>query len=384
MDSNIFYQEQNYNDYINNSKLQFIRLKFENKQRMIAFIDENFEIKLYKNAKYEEISKILKKNSKDLYKDVLGVESEIETAHRYSLYRMLTEVFWETTWWKTFSPFYESVFDKKIKITKKSELREYAAEIIIEFDQTQLTEKWLNYAIKGRHGPVIHYKQITIGPLGLLFSLYNRDKELFGNQEPLLACLVNTNSAGEDIINWSETDIYKLFFDFNEKLKNKIAKIEEVNPVYYNYLSLIGFNITESSNKELLDFVKTFKKMIRQGKIPTKFYETSQLSTLFFKDEEIICFLNELIADKRLVINSEIDLIDKKIKITKHGIIKSPEKWLAKPAFDLARDVSIIKTSELNKVLADILKIGAIKYLEQIYDEDFEIFRSICRKRVPF
>ncbi len=248
MDSNIFYQEQNYNDYMNNSKLQFIRLKFENKQRMIAFIGENFKIKLHKNANYEEISKILKKSSKDLYKDVLGVESEIEAAHRYSFYRMLTEVFWETTWWKTFSPFYESVFDKKIKISKKSELREHAAEIILEFDQTQLTEKWLNYAIEGRHGPVIHYKQITIGPLGLLFSLYNRDKELFGNQEPLLASLINTNSAGEYIINWSKTDIYKLFFDFYENLKNKIIKIEELDPVYRNYLSLIGFNIPEISN----------------------------------------------------------------------------------------------------------------------------------------
>jgi hypothetical protein len=384
MDSNLFYKEENYNDYINNSKLQFIRLKFINKTGIITFIDDNFGIKLSKNVKYEEIGEILRKNSKDLYKDVLGAESEIEIAHRYSLYIILTEIFWETTWWKTFSPFYESVFKKKIKITRKSELRDYAAEIIIGFDQTQLTEKWLNYAINGRHGPVIHYKHITIGPLGLLFSLYNRDKELFGNQEPLLACLVNTNSIGEDIINWSKTDIYILFFNFYKNLKNKLMEIKEKDQIYNNYLNLIGIDIPEISNRDLLDFVKNFKKMIRDGKINSKFYEIVQLSTLFFSDEEIICFLNELIADKKLVINSEIDIRDKKIKITIHGLIMSPEKWLAKPAFDLAKDISIIKTSELNKVLTNILKNGAIKYLEQIYDEDFETFKSVCGKMCLF
>lgn len=150
MDWNIFEGKDNFLRFIDNSILQYVRLRFGSRKGLISFVNANFGTKIPETATYTRISEVLKENSKDLYKDVIRL-SPIEIAHLYSFYKVLTDTFWET-----FSPFYAFLFNEKIRIGKKSELRKYATRIIEKFDQNELTKKWIELtSSSGEYRPVI-------------------------------------------------------------------------------------------------------------------------------------------------------------------------------------------------------------------------------------
>jgi len=386
----LFREREKFHRFLENSTLQYVKLKFGNKENLVSFIQNNFGIRVPKTASYTKIFKILRENSKDFYKDVLGISSPIEIAHLYSFYKLLVDIFWETTWVKTFSPFYTFLFDKEINIRKKSELREYATEIITEFVQQELEEKWCEYTstsppiiFHGRVSPVIHYKHLTIGPLGFLFSLYYREKEIFGNYEPTFAILVDKTSTGKDIVDWERTDIFRVFSFMLKELDKKIDVVKSSYPIYGDYLISIGFEFPYHEwKKKLPNLVKLFKNQVRGEKIPEMFYQLVQFTAMFFKNEEVMSLLNKLIAENVLIINSETEIED--LKITKDGMIKRPRSWFARPAFELAIDIASIESKSregFEEILTDILKNGAIKYLKQMFDNDFETFGLICAKR---
>ena len=200
----------------------------------------------------------------------------------------------------------------------------------------------------------------------------------------MLSILVNTTPTGEDIFYWKETDAFKVFSDILKELNRKINDVTSSYPSYANYLKSIGFEFSYSEWKNQLrdfvkDFVKIFKNQIK-GKPPMMFYQMVQLTAMFFTDEEIIDLLNRLLAEERLIVKSETEIED--LKITEGGIIKRPKSWLARPAFELASDIASIKSkNKFRDLLTDVLKNGTIKYLEQVYDEDFETFKHICIKK---
>ena len=389
-DINLFKEKEEFQKFLDNSTIQYIKLKFQNKKRLISFIENKLDIKIPKTANYTKITDILKEKSKDFYTDILKVHSPLEIAHLYSFYRMLIDIFWETTWIKTFSPFYKFLFNKEPKIKNKSDQRKYAAKIITEFRQQELQKKWIKYSsesfpflFRETTTPVIHYEHFTIGPLGFLFSLHYREKEIFGNYEPILSILVNTAPAGVDIFDWEETDAFKVFLDILKELNEKINEVTSNYILYADYLKSIGFEFSYSEwKKQLLKFVKLFKNQIKEDKIPSMFYHIVQLTAMFFTDEEIIDLLNRLITEEKLIIKSETEIED--LKITKDGIIKRPKSWLARPAFELASDIASIKSENpegFRKLLTNILENGTIKYLEQVFNNDFETFKHVCTKR---
>ncbi len=387
----LFDSKQSFNDFLEKSTLQYIKLKYRNKNNLIFEIQDKFDIKIPKTANYTKISKILRENSKDFYRDVLGLASPLEVAHLYSFYKLLTDIFWETTWVKTFSPFYTFLFNEDIEIRNKSEQRKYAAKIITEFRQLDLQEKWMEYSsaypppiFYGEPtAPVIHYEHLVIGPAGFLFSLYYREKEIFGNYKPALSILVDTTPTGEDIVEWRGTDAFKVFTSILKELDKKISEITSNYPVYADYLASIGFEFSYSEwRKQLHNFVKFFKNQIKEDKIPLMFYHIVQLTAMFFKDEEIVDLLNKLIAEGVLKIKSETEIGD--LKITKDGIIKRPKSWLAKPALELASDIASVKGmnyEEFMELLKYVLKKGAIEYLKEVFNNDFETFKLICSGR---
>ncbi len=387
-DINLFKEKEEFLKFLDNSTIQYIKLKFGNKKRLILFIQDRLGIRIPETANYAKIGKILRERSKNFYSDVLEVDSPLETAHLYSFYRMLTDIFWETTWVKTFSPFYKFLFNEEPEIRSKSDQRMYAAKIITEFGQQKLQEKWIKYSFT--HFPtiffgktitlVIHYEHLTIGPLGFLFSLHYREKEIFGSYEPVLSILVNTTPTGEDIFDWEETDAFKVFSDILKELDRKINEVTSSYPSYADYLKLIGFEFSYSEwKKQLLNFVKLFKNQIKEDKIPLMFYQMVQLTAMFFTDEEIIDPLNRLIAKEKLIVKSETEIGD--LKVTKEGIIKRPKSWLVRPAFELASDIASVKSEEFRDILTNVLENGMIKYLKQIFDNDFETFKRICNKK---
>ncbi len=262
--------------------------------------------------------------------------------------------------------------------------------MITEYNQMELQKKWLEYS--ATHSPVIfygvptrviHYEYLTIGPAGFLFSLYYREKEVLGGHEPLLAILAATTRTGADIVDWEKTDAFKVFLTVLKELDKKLAEISSTCPLYKNYLNAIGFEFSFSEWKgKLREFVKLFKNHLKQDKIPVAFYHLVQVTAMFFTDEEVVDMLNRLIAENALVINSETEIED--LKVTKEGIIKKPKSWLARPAFDLASDISSVSSyaqREFKEVLTEILRKGAIKYLEEVFDNDFGTFRQICARR---
>lgn len=381
MDINIFDEKGKFSKFVENSILQYIKLKFGNKDKLISCVESDYGIKIAKNADYNRISTILEENSKDFYRDVLKVGSPIEAAHLYSFYKVLTDIYWGS---KTFSPIYKFLFNEEIKIRKKSELRKYASKIITEFNHNDLTEKWMELASSGDYEPVIHYTHLTMGPVGLLFSLHYREKEILGRREPILAVLVDRTPTGEYIIDWEGTDAFRVFSFILEEINKKVPEVYSKYPVYAEYLTLIGFEFSYTDwKKELLNFVKSLKNEIKDDKIPIMLYQIIQICAMFFKDDEILDLLNKLIAENKLIINSKTEIED--LRITNDGIIKKPKSWLAKPAFDLANDIASIeyKSSEkdFREPLTAILKVGTIKYLEQMFDNNFETFRAVCAKR---
>ena len=84
--------------FVENSLLQYIQLKFGNKNNLISIIESDLNIKIQKNASYDKIIEILREKSFDFYRDVLKIKSPVESAHLYSFYKVLTDIFWETTW----------------------------------------------------------------------------------------------------------------------------------------------------------------------------------------------------------------------------------------------------------------------------------------------
>jgi len=386
-DNNLFQGEEEFQKFLKNSIIQYIKLKFQNKKGLISFIENKLDIKIPKTANYTKITDILKEKSKDFYTDMLKVHSPLEIAHLYSFYRMLIDIFWETTWIKTFSPFYKFLFNEEPEIKNKSDQRKYAAKIITELSQQELQKKWIEYSSEPfpflfgeTTTPVIHYEHLTIGPLGFLFSLHYREKEIFGSYEPVLSILVNTTPTGEDIFDWEETDAFKVFSDILKELNRKINEVTSSYPLYANYLKSIGFEFPYSEwENQLLNFVKLFKNQIKEDRIPPMFYQMVQLTAMFFTDEEIIDLLNRLLAEEKLIVKSETEIED--LKIMGEGIVKRPKSWLARPAFELASDIASIKSKEFRDLLTDVLENGTIKYLEQVFDKDFETFRRICIKK---
>lgn len=221
--------------------------------------------------------------------------------------------------------------------------------------------------------------------MGFKLPLYYREKEIFGRHEPILAILVDTTPSGEYIVNWERTDAFKVFSAIQNELNTKITDIRSNYPLYNDYLTSIGFEFPYTEWKQnSLELVRELKVQLKENKIPLWFYQIVQYTGMFFKDKEIIDLLNKLIADNKLVINPEVIEIED-LKITKEGIIKRPKSWLARPTFELASDIISIKSKsseeDFRRLLTGILQIGAIKYLEQMFDTDFETFKALCTKR---
>ena len=92
-DNNLFQGEEEFQKFLKNSIIQYIKLKFRNKKGLISFIENKLDIKIPKTANYTKITDILKEKSKDFYTDMLKVHSPLEIAHLYSFYRMLINIF---------------------------------------------------------------------------------------------------------------------------------------------------------------------------------------------------------------------------------------------------------------------------------------------------
>lgn len=375
----VFDSDENFERFSANSIVQYARLKFGSKRELLKSVETIFKGKIPGDSSYLNIVLFLYQKSPEDFRKIFGISHLIEMCHLYSFYKMMMDVFYETSWMKDFTPFYKFLFGKEVKISTKKEKRAYAARIITNFDQPSLESKYLEFSSSYRYPPVIHYGHLTVGPLGFIFTPYYREKEILEIPQPTLSVLAKESLEGVDIINWERTNLTKFFTEIMNDIRSKMISLRSKCPVYKRYLNLIGFDEAIFEKKDALSLSKDFKEKISQNLIPTWFYEIVQLSSMFLTDEEAIKLLNRLIAEGILVIKvSEIDLNN--IKVTKDCFLLKPKSWLVRPSMDLARDLSESE-EEFPLMLTEILKKGAIKFLNSLYERDPEEFSKLLNKR---
>lgn len=388
-DYDIFSSEEKYLDFLLECTRQFCILKFGNKKKINSQIKSNLGINIPKNATYKQIISRLEKNSRNFHKDIIGKSSKEEVASLYSFYKMLKDVFWETTWAKMLSPLYIELYGKEPKIRSKSDQLKYCKEIILDSDEESITKKWINLIQKLTlvYPPTIHYKHLTLGPLGLKFSLYPRGKTVFGFPRPIFNILMR---SAFDINN---TDFNRVFSFILKNLEKKIDKVPDEYPAYYKYLGSINMSqeellsIISEYRQNLLKIVKRFQRGLKEDKILMFFFILSQLSAMFYRDEEVLGLLNELIAEGSLVIKQECDL-ERRIKVTEYGIVKRPPSWISKPAFELAEDIARAETGKkeydterFREILGRILDLDPPNYLKKLCSENLNLFKQLLRNK---
>jgi len=386
MYTQVFTQEEEFLRFLNNCLLQFIKLKFGTKKKFIDFIEKQFEIKIPQSFSCLKtlmfLSKKLKEDEQSILENIFGVSSLIEICHLYLFYKLLTELFYETTWTKVFSPFYEFIFGKKVKIRNKKELRQYAAEIVTRLNQRAICEKWIEFSSTRIPYPlVIHFDHFIIGPLGFFLTPYYREKRILEFPKPILDLLVTYIPTEQEIVNWKETDIAQLLSSLVREIENGIDKTFSKFPVYKKYLKQIGFEFPSSEWKtNILKLVKDFHNNLKRNLIPLWFFQLEQLTGMFLDDRDVIRMLNFLISRNSLVISGDLDL--DYVKISKDSILIKPESWIARPAIDLAKDIQQISGErDFWCILRDILGNGAISYLEQVYEQKPDLFKKLLIKK---
>ena len=376
----IFNSNESFERFLANSIIQYAKLKFGSKRDLLKSVEAISREKISGGSSYSNIALFLYQKSPEDFRKIFGVSHPIEICHLYSFYKVIMDIFYETSWMKNFTPFYKFLFGREVRISTKKEKRVYAAQIITSFNQSSLQRKYLEFSSSYGSPPVIHYGHLTIGPLGFIFTPYYKEKEILEISQPTLNVLTEWSPEGKYIINWERTNLTKFFPAVMNDMKSKMISLLSKCPVYKQYLSLIGFDeAIFEEKKDALSLSKDFKEKISQNLIPVWFYEIVQLSSMFLTDEEVIKLLNKLIAEDILVIKvSEIDLHN--VKVTKDCFLLKPKSWLVKPSIDLARDLSESK-EEFPSVLTEILKVGAINFLNSLYETHPEEFSKLLNKR---
>ena len=154
----------------------FVTKKFGNKDNFLKIVRKKLGIRLSSRLNYETIfSKICDKSNKKILFSLLGINSVAEAEIRLLLSDALYHGLPETPWQSSFSPLYEELMGKKIKIKRKVDKKLPAFELAFHVSEDEFISAWSKLYKKGVLPPFIHYKNITIGSLGWLKSFHNRE-----------------------------------------------------------------------------------------------------------------------------------------------------------------------------------------------------------------
>jgi len=261
----------------NETMKDYITKRFTSKSNFVSFIKDNTGIKLSKHKSYDAIFSDIEKNiGISKFHSVLGIkdieEAEIRSILADAFYNALVE----TTWSHQLSPLYEKITGEKLKIKRKVEKREPAYELAFSVDESDFIKAWIDLNKEGVLPGFIHYKDITIGPLGWKKSLEKRETEMFGITSGLFSGAVNI-----------------IFDKFDDKSRNTILNalldiIEKIGKIPST------FKVSQEDGKKALEYLR----QIHSEKDETIFLEKSlQLFHIYLNDENFSFILNQLIAN---------------------------------------------------------------------------------------
>ncbi len=336
---------------------EYIRKRFASKANFIAFIKEKTGIKFSENKPYDVLfSEIKREIGTENFFTLLGIKDIEEAEMRSSLADAFYKALFEAPWGHQLSPFYERLTGKKIKIKRKVEKKEPAYKLAFSVDENDFISAWMDLYKEGILPPVIHYKNIVIGPLGWLKSLYE-NSGLYSDIIDIISTKFDPES--QDIIIGSLLGII-------EQIGNDPNKFE------------LQDEIGREASEHLKEVESEEDEEIRFAKIV-------QMIHVYFSDENLIQIINELIASKKIASPKVRGLYERypysfsDWVITSYGLIRQEPLWKRKPSKklsellqktfkkeDIAPDLKHYQGSYPLNLLAYCIKEDPKKILDQL------------------
>lgn len=291
----------------------YITKRFTSKRNFVSFIKDNTRIKLSEKKSYNALFSEIEKNvGIDNFLSILGIkdieEAEIRTLLADALYNGLVE----TTWLHQLSPLYEKLTGDKLKIRRKVEKKEPAYILAFNVDENDFIKVWIDLYKKGVLPWFIHYKNITIGPLGWIKSLEKREKRMF--------------DLHSEVINIIDAK-------FDQESKDIILN------TLSNFIEQIGrdpgkFEVSEKYGQQALEFSK---QILSEKDEEIALAKYLQLFHIYLSDENFSFILNRLIANgeiKPLVhgLYENYPYTFSDWIITRYGLFKQPSHFERAPA----------------------------------------------------
>ena len=292
-------------DYISN--------RFSSKSNFVSFIKDNTRIKLSEKKSYDALFSEIEINiGTDNFLSTLGIkdidEAEIRTLLADALYNGLVE----TTWLHQLSPLYEKLTGDKLKIRRKVEKKEPAYILAFNVDENDFIKVWIDLYKKGVLPWFIHYKNITIGPLGWIKSLEKREKGMF--------------DLHSEVINIIDAK-------FDQESKDIILN------TLSNFIELIGrdpgkFEVSEKYGQQALEFSK---QILSEKDEEIALAKYLQLFHIYLNDENFSFILNQLIANGEIkpIVHGLYENYPYTFSdwiITRYGLFKQPSHFERAPA----------------------------------------------------
>ncbi len=301
----------------------YISKRFTSKSNFVAFIKDNSGIKLSNNKSYDSLFSEIEKNiGEDKFLSILGIKSTEEAEIRTILADAFYKALIETTWSHQLSPLYEKLIGDKLIIKRNVEKREPAYKLAFSVDESDFIKAWIDLYKEGVLPGFIHYKDITIGPLGWKKSL--EERETFGITSGLFSGAVNI-----------------IFDKFDDKSRNCILNallgtIEQIGE------DPSSFEVPQEEGNKALEYLR----QIHSEKDETIFLEKClQLFHIYLNDENFSFILNQLIA------NGEIK---PKVQGLYENYPYTFSDWIITP-YGIFKQLPYSKR-EPSKALSDILK----------------------------
>lgn len=291
----------------------YISKRFTSKSNFVSFIKDNTRIKLSEKKSYDALFSEIEKNiGTDKFLSTLGIkdldEAEIRTLLADALYNGLVE----TTWLHQLSPLYEKLTGDKLKIRRKVEKKEPAYILAFNVDENDFIKVWIDLYKKGVLPWFIHYKNITIGPLGWIKSLEKREKGMF--------------DLHSEVINIIDAK-------FDQESKDIILN------TLSNFIEQIGrypgkFEVSEKYGQQALEFSK---QILSEKDEEIALAKYLQLFHIYLSDEDFSFILNRLIANGEIkpIVHGLYENYPYTFSdwiITRYGLFKQPSHFERAPA----------------------------------------------------
>lgn len=257
----------------------YITKRFGNKANFSKWIASLKKMELRSYLGYRSILETLFKEigEKELL-FLLNLKNYEEIIIRCELFDLLYRALQETTYSHQLTSLYKDLLEKEISVKRRIDKIKPAREIAFGVGEEVFAKSWTSLAKQNELQWAIHYKRLTVGSLGWVASLHNREKEFF-----------------EDFF----SPVVKIILD--EKYirpKDRRTILDKIRDTIIQVLERPSqFGISD----KWVTRVKDYRYAIEKEKDKkTKLLKFIQLIHVFFKDNDLSSIVGTLIDNRRI------------------------------------------------------------------------------------